>query len=54
MKAGQTKIFQKSGNKVRLIMISSPGEWVVERVDGRSAGKQMICRESALVDSIEQ
>ncbi|WP_286241160.1 hypothetical protein [Neptuniibacter halophilus] len=49
MKAGDKKIFTKSGNEVRLIERSGDG-WIVERTKGRSAGKQMWCPERALVN----
>lgn len=54
MESGQTKIFTKSGNEVRLVERSSEGEWVVERTQGASRGKRMICPERALVDSLEE
>ncbi|GAB0154681.1 hypothetical protein [Marinobacterium sp. BA1] len=41
--------FIKSGNPVRLIEPHGRREWIVERTSGASKGKQMICRESALV-----
>ncbi|MFC6674011.1 hypothetical protein [Marinobacterium aestuariivivens] len=52
MKAGDIKIFTKSGNRVRLIERDGDG-WVVERTQGKSAGKQMWCAERALVDSLD-
>lgn len=54
MVPGEVKIFTKSGNKVRLIERSSGNEWVVERTDGSSKGKRLICRESALIDTDEE
>lgn len=53
MKAGDTKIFVKSGNEVRLIKRSGKHDWVVERTSGASKGKRMICPERGLVDSLE-
>lgn len=50
MQQGDIKIFTKSGNRVELIKGTGSAEWRVERVDGTSKGKQMICRETALVD----
>jgi hypothetical protein len=52
MEAGDTKIFIKSGNEVRLVERSGQGDWVVERTQGASRGKRMICPERALVDSL--
>lgn len=52
MKTGDTKIFIKSGNEVRLIERTGESEWVVERTKGASKGKQMICPESALVNTV--
>lgn len=52
MKAGDTKIFVKSGNEVRLVKRSGKSDWVVERTGGASKGKQMICPERALVDTL--
>ncbi|WP_207389175.1 hypothetical protein [Marinobacter halodurans] len=51
MKAGEKKIFIKSGNEVRLVERSGQGDWVVERTRGASKGKRMICPERALVGS---
>ena len=52
MKAGDIKIFAKSGNEVRLVERDGDG-WVVERTKGASAGKQMWCPVKALVDSLD-
>ncbi|WP_156948488.1 hypothetical protein [Marinobacterium jannaschii] len=52
MKAGDIKIFTKSGNQVRLIERDGNG-WVVERTRGKSTGKQMWCPDRALVDSLD-
>jgi len=52
MKAGDIKIFTKSGNQVRLVERVGDG-WVVERTRGKSAGKQMWCPTRALVDSLD-
>jgi hypothetical protein len=52
MRPGQTKIFIKSGNEVRLVERSGKQDWLVERTKGRSQGKRMICPERALVDSL--
>jgi hypothetical protein len=46
---GDEKYFKKSGNKVRLIATSGEDEWVVERVEGESKGKQMICHKNSLI-----
>lgn len=40
--------FLKSGNLVKLISPSGDGAYTVERVDGESIGKQMICNATAL------
>ena len=53
MKAGEKKIFIKSGNEVRLVERSGQGDWVVERTRGASKGKRMICPERALVGSLD-
>lgn len=61
MQPGDIKIFAKSGNKARLLarvgdLRKLPNAmgwcWTVERVDGVSKGKQMICSERALVDVV--
>lgn len=55
LKVGEIRRHSKSGNKVRLISKeppkrkTSPEEWKVVRVDGDSAGKEMICLASALL-----
>lgn len=52
MKAGEIRIFSKSGNEVQLIepdKTSVPRAWVVVRTQGLSAGKQMICNERCLL-----
>jgi hypothetical protein len=49
LKAGDVKIFLKSGNPVRLIEPDGKG-WVVERTTGSSKGKQMWCPSRSLVD----
>lgn len=51
MKVGDKKIFIKSGNEVRLVKRSGKHEWVVERTQGASKGKQMVCLERALIES---
>lgn len=53
MKTGQVKVFIKSGNEVRLIKRSGALDWVVERTQGESRGKRMICPERALVEKAE-
>lgn len=53
MTAGDVKIFIKSGNEVRLIGRSGKNDWVVERTQGASKGKTMICPERALVSSLD-
>ncbi|MEM0550470.1 MULTISPECIES: hypothetical protein [Aeromonas] len=52
LKEGDIKFFKKSGNKVRLLTQDGNG-WVVERVSGASAGKQMWCPSRSLVDSLD-
>lgn len=52
MRSGDTKIFTKSGNEVRLVERSGKTDWVVERTKGASRGKRMICPERALADSM--
>lgn len=50
IKVGETYVFTKSGNRVKAISVEDNGtDWTVERVDGRSAGKQMIVPGSTLV-----
>lgn len=53
MTADDVKIFIKSGNEVRLIKRSGRNDWVVERTQGASKGKTMICPERALVDALD-
>lgn len=50
MKAGDTKMFTKSGNQVRLVEPAGQCDWVVERTKGASKGKRMICPARALVE----
>lgn len=48
----QIYLFRKSGNRVRALEPTSyggRGNWVVRRVDGASAGKEMIVLSRALV-----
>ena len=47
---GANRLFTKSGNKVRLVAPIGDDSWRVERVDGASVGKQMICPSRALVE----
>lgn len=44
MQPGALGLFKKSGNRVRVIASDpqQPGDLLVERVDGASAGKRMI------------
>lgn len=53
MIVGEEKYFIKSGNRVRLVERLAPGLWSVERVDGKSQGKRMLCHEKSLVESME-
>lgn len=53
MAPGEVKVFTKSGNNVLLVEISAPDEWVVERIDGASKGKHMVCRESGLTNVVD-
>lgn len=52
IKIGETYIFTKSGNEVRVIEPSGKSKgvklWTVERVAGASRGKQMVVTEEAL------
>jgi hypothetical protein len=48
----ELKIFAKSGNEVRLIERSGKDDWVVERTQGASKGKRMICPERSLVEDL--
>lgn len=51
MKSGEIRVFTKSGNKVALLEPTDyghPDSWIVERVDGVSKGKQMICNSHCL------
>lgn len=48
LQAGDVVYFSKSGNRVRLISSSGDSEYVAERIDGESIGKQMICKATAL------
>ena len=55
IKIGATYVFQKSGNRVRAVQPTNyggVGSWVVERVDGRSAGKKMVVHGRALVENV--
>ncbi len=52
LKAGDVRIFAKSGNAVRLIERDGEG-WIVERTTGVSAGKQMWCPSRSLVKSLD-
>lgn len=49
-------LFRKSGNRVLAIAPTNYGErgsWLVRRVDGFSAGKEMIVLGRALVDQLD-
>lgn len=52
LKAGEVRIFAKSGNPVRLLERDGDG-WNVERTTGTSAGKQMWCPSRSLVKSLD-
>jgi len=54
MKPEEIKYFAKSGNRVRLIKRCGKAQWVVERVDGVSKGKQMLCNERSLVENLDE
>lgn len=45
---GDFRFFIKSGNRVRLIARGA-SDWEVERIDGASSGKRMLCLAGALV-----
>lgn len=53
---GHTYFFRKSGNKVLAVEPTSyggRGNWVVRRVDGTSAGKEMVVAGRALVANLD-
>ena len=49
LSAGDVRTFSKSGNEVRLIARSGKDNWRVERTQGASKGKTMICPGRALI-----
>ncbi len=52
MQSGDRRIFKKSGNLVELVEPvpkAQPKAWVVKRVSGRSAGKELICLQRCLL-----
>lgn len=52
VRRGRLYVFCKSGNLVRAIAPTTYGErgnWVVQRVDGASAGEELIVRGRALI-----
>jgi hypothetical protein len=56
IRRNRTYYFRKSGNQVKTIEPTNyggRGNWVVERTDGASAGKQMVVPGRALVTTLD-
>lgn len=53
VKVGKIYRFSKSGNLVRVVSWHAGKLWTVERVDGASAGKEMLVHERTLTQEAE-